>query len=78
MQRKTLFVLAAVAVVATSGLVVGCASGPTPADLDQQALTMIQSSFREQGIAKLDRLKQDLGQAACSSPDAPTEAMSKQ
>ena len=78
MQRKHLFVLAAVAAVATSGLVVGCATGPTPADLDLQALAMIQSSFREQGIAKLDRLKQDLGQSACSGPNAPPEAVSKQ
>jgi len=39
---------------------------------------MIQSSFRDQGIAKLDRLKQDLGQKACSSATAPSEAVAKQ
>ena len=75
MQRKHATVLA---LIAAAGLVVGCATGPTPADLDKQALAMIQASFRDQGIAKLDRLKQDLGQAACSTPDAPPEAVAKQ
>ena len=75
MQRKHATVLA---LIAAAGLVVGCATGPTPADLDKQALAMIQASFRDQGIAKVDRLKQDLGQAACSTPDAPPEAVAKQ
>lgn len=61
-----------------SVLLAGCASAPTPAELDQQALTMIQSSFREQGIAKLDRLNQDLGQQACSGPNPPSAAVSQQ
>ncbi len=39
---------------------------------------MIKASFREQGIAKMDRLTQDPGQQACSGPDAPPEAVSKQ
>jgi len=75
MQTKLAYVLA---LITTAGLVVGCATGPTPADLDKQALAMIQASFRDQGIAKVDRLKQDLGQAACSSADAPPEAVAKQ
>ena len=75
MQRKHATVLA---LIAAAGLVVGCATGPTPADLDKQALAMIKASFRDQGIAKVDRLKQDLGQAACSTPDAPPEAVAKQ
>ena len=75
MQTKHATVLA---LIAAAGLVVGCATGPTPADLDKQALAMIQASFRDQGIAKVDRLKQDLGQAACSSADAPPEAVAKQ
>lgn len=80
MRRKNLYVLGTVAMAI---LVVGCAtatgSGPTiSADLDQQALAMIQASFRDQGIAKLDRLNQDLGQAACSGPNPPPEAVRKQ
>ncbi len=55
----------------------GCATGPTPAELDAQAAAMMKASFREQGIAKLDRIEQDLGQKACSSDHAPTDAVSK-
>ncbi|MEO7244599.1 MAG: sulfur oxidation c-type cytochrome SoxX [Rubrivivax sp.] len=57
--------------------VVGCASAPTPQDLDRQTQAMMKSSFRDQGIATVDRLDQDLGQAACSSDQAPTEAVAK-
>jgi len=59
-------------------LVAGCASLPAPDELDRQAQAMIQASFREQGIAKMDRLAQDLGQKACSGEQAPPEAVAKQ
>jgi len=75
MQRKHLHIVAALAV---AGLVVGCALAPTSAALDQQALAMMQASFRDQGIAKLDRIRQDMGQQACSSPNAPPEAVARQ
>jgi sulfur-oxidizing protein SoxX len=75
MQRHHRITLAC---IAAAVLVVGCATAPSPADLDKQALDMIKASFREQGIAKLDRLVQDAGQAACSGPDAPPEAVGKQ
>ena len=58
--------------------VAGCASTPAPAELDRLTLEMMKASFREQGIAKLDRLEQDLGQAACSSDQPPAEAVAKQ
>jgi len=77
MQPTHRFRFAAAALVAAI-TVVGCATGPSPADLDQQANAMIRASFREQGIAKLDRLDQDLGQKACSSADAPPDAVAKQ
>lgn len=63
--------------VVAAVFVAGCATTPSPADLDRQAAQMIQSSFREQGIAKLDRLTQDLGQQACSSPTPPPEAVAR-
>ena len=65
------------ALVGAAVLVAGCATTPSPADLDQQALTMMKASFRDQGIAKVDRLNQDLGQKACSSDQPPPEAMAK-
>jgi L-cysteine S-thiosulfotransferase len=67
-----------VATLLAALVVAGCATGPSPAELDQQAQAMIRASFREQGIAKLDRLNQDLGQQACSGPDAPPDAVAKQ
>ena len=50
-----------------SALLAGCATAPpSPQELDQFTQGIIKSSFREQGIAKLDRLTQDETQAACS------------
>ena len=57
----------------------GCAaSGPAGPDLDQQARAVIGSSFRDQGIAKVDRLQQDLGQAACSADKPPADEVAEQ
>ena len=55
-----------------------CATAPSPAELDKIAADVIKASFREQGIAKIDRIAQDLGQAACSSDKPPAEALAKQ
>ena len=64
--------------MAAALLIAGCASLPSPEALDRQALAMIKASFRDQGIARLDRLDQDLGQQACSSAKAPAEALARQ
>lgn len=69
---KTAFILPAAVLV-----IAGCATGPTPQELDAQAAAMIKASFRDQGIAKIDRIQQDLGQAACSSDQPPPEAVAK-
>ncbi len=66
------------ALAAAALFVAGCASTPAPAELDRLTLEMMKASFREQGIAKLDRLQQDLGQAACSSDKPPADAIAKQ
>ena len=59
-------------------VVAGCAAhGPAAPSLDQQARSIIQSSFRDQGIAKVDRLNQDLGQAACSDDKAPSDEVAE-
>lgn len=72
MNKKTMWVLggAAAAVV-----MVGCASLPSDAETDAMALAMVKSSFREQGIAKLDRIEQDEAQKACSSETPPPAAV---
>ncbi|MBT9494971.1 MAG: sulfur oxidation c-type cytochrome SoxX [Paucibacter sp.] len=59
-------------------IVAGCAAVPTAAELDAQALAMMKSSFRDEGIATTQRLEQDAGQRACSSDKAPSEALSQQ
>ncbi|MGD9835757.1 MAG: sulfur oxidation c-type cytochrome SoxX [Piscinibacter sp.] len=59
-------------------LVASCATTPSAADLDKHVEQIMKSSFRDQGIAKADRLNQDLGQKACSSDKPPSEAVAKQ
>ena len=49
-------ILLAGAGLLTAVLLAGCASAPSPAELDQQTLAMLKASFRDQGIATMDRL----------------------
>ncbi len=73
MNRPLLWISGGLSVVALAS----CASLPSSAELDAQAQAMIKASFRDQGIAKVDRLQQDLGQEACSSDKAPPEAVAQ-
>ena len=57
--------LAAVA-VAVAGITVGCATGPTAEELDRDAVAVIRSAFRDEGLVKVDRLNQDFANEACS------------
>jgi sulfur-oxidizing protein SoxX len=66
----------AAAVLALATL--GCASLPSSQELDEEAQAMMKASFREQGIAKLDRLQQDHAQKACSSDKPPADAVARQ
>ena len=66
------------ALAAVAAVVMGCATLPSTAELDAQAAAMTKAAFREQGIAKPDRIQQDLGQSACSSDKPPSEAVAKQ
>ena len=58
-------VAAAVAAIVSAG----CATAPSPRELDQQALAVIRAAFRDQGIAKTDRLEQDASNAECSKAE---------
>ena len=73
MHRRTALTLAA-----TVAATLGCTTLPSPQELDAQATAMIRAAFRDQGIAKVDRINQDLGQKACSSAESPSEAVAKQ
>jgi len=56
----------------------GCASGPSAAEQDRQALDVIRSAFSDMGIAKVDRLQQDAANEACSrAHDNPTPDVAK-
>jgi sulfur-oxidizing protein SoxX len=48
----------------------GCAVMPSSQELDAQAQAVMKAAFRDQGIAKADRINQDLGQRACSTDQA--------
>lgn len=61
--------------LSVAGLLAGCSSMPSSAELDAKANQAIKASFRDQGIAKTDRLNQDLGQSACSSDKPPSDAV---
>lgn len=55
----------------------GCASTSSRVDYDKLASSMIKTSFRDQGEAKLDRLQQDAVQMACSGPTPPTPEVAR-
>jgi sulfur-oxidizing protein SoxX len=75
MINKTRYMWGALAAAA---VVAGCASSGAPQDLDAEFAAMMKSSFRDQGIAKTDRLQQDLGQASSGLPAASTSATGRQ
>ncbi len=75
MRKTTIAAAASIAAVALT--LAGCAVGPSPAELDAQAAAMMKASFRDEGIATMKRLDQDLGQQACSSDKQPSEAVAK-
>lgn len=56
-------------------LLAGCASMPSGAELDQLAAATLKASFRDQGIAKVDRLLQDDSNRECSAADMAGKAL---
>jgi len=63
--------------IAAAVLLAGCAVAPSPQALDRATQDIMKTSFREQGIAKLDRITQDELQQACSAEQPPTDAVTK-
>ncbi|MBV8037673.1 sulfur oxidation c-type cytochrome SoxX [Roseateles sp.] len=64
--------LTALAVIAA-----GAAQAQTARQLDQQTAAMMRASFRDQGIATVERLNQDDAQKACSQAKPPSAAVAK-
>jgi sulfur-oxidizing protein SoxX len=75
-KPKTSHALAALALAAV--VATGCASLPSSQALDAETQALMKAAFRDEGIAKVDRIVQDLGQQACSSDKAPPEAVADQ
>lgn len=63
--------------IALGFVAVGAAQAQTAKLLDQQTDAMMRASFRDQGIAKVDRLSQDDAQKACSQAKPPSAAVAK-
>jgi L-cysteine S-thiosulfotransferase len=63
------------ACLVAAAAVLGCASTPGAADLDRITADMVKASFREEGIAKLDRLVQDDSNRECSAAEASGKPM---
>ena len=67
MKKNIQFVLTG---IATALLVVGSASGPSVAELNELTNKIVKASFRDQGVAKVDRvLNVDETNRACSEAD---------
>ncbi len=62
-------------IAALALVLAGCSATPSPQQLDQMAEGMLKASFREQGIAKVERLNQDEAQKVCSSETPPSDAV---
>jgi len=70
MNTKTLWTLTCVTVALVMTLAIAaCSSPPTAADLDTLTASTIASSFRDEGIAKVDRLVQDDANRECSQAE---------
>jgi len=52
--------------LAAAATLLGCAMAPTAQEVDTATQQVIKSSFRDQGIAKMDRLALDASNKACS------------
>ena len=50
-----------------AALLAACSTGPSSSDYDKMTADVIKASFVERGIAKLDRLDQDMANQACWS-----------
>ena len=66
MKQQHPLLFAVLAVLAVVVAVAGCAAAAPAIDYDAALQQMMKSSFRDQGIAKVDRLQQDEADAACS------------
>ena len=65
-HKKTIALACALTAIT---LLAGCAMAPRSAQVEETTRQVLKSSFREQGIAKLDRLQLDASNKACSDSE---------
>ena len=65
MKKQTIFAVS----VITATVLVGCATGPSPADLDKLTAEVIKSSFRDKGIVKVSVLTPEDINTACTAAE---------
>lgn len=71
MNTKSSFAIKALAAATLAWMVVGCASGPSVAELNTLTDRIIKASFRSEGMAQVERVTAtDETQRACSQADA--------
>jgi len=68
MKKHHKFLIAAAA-AAAAALVAGCSSMPSSAELDKLTANVVKASFRDEGIAKTDRLVLDEANLECMKAD---------
>ena len=66
MSKTSMFQAGRVSAFLLAASIAGCAIVPDPQQIDAATQQVLQSSFREQGEAKLDRLRQDESNRVCS------------
>ena len=72
MKHRITFLAATAALLAA-----GCAALPSAQELDAETKALMKAAFRDEGIAKVDRIEQDLGQSACSSDKPPADTVAE-
>ncbi len=68
-MKKQIKYIALASIVATAAIVAGCSSMPSSAELDKLTADIVKASFRDQGIAKTDRLVLDDANRECMHAD---------
>jgi L-cysteine S-thiosulfotransferase len=71
------FMIRLTGLAAGLAVLAGCAMLPSAQQLDAQTLALMKASFRDQGIAKAERIQQDIGQSACSTDQPPASELAK-
>jgi L-cysteine S-thiosulfotransferase len=64
-------------VAAVALVLAGCATAPSPQQVGQATESALKASFREQGIAKVERLSQDEAQQVCSEETPPSDVVAR-